>query len=73
FIKLKSMIDQIRIQLEDLYNIDETGCRTGVAVNQYIYTRNQRAIFIPNAKNRELITLVESINAASDVSEPMVT
>ncbi|KAF2824588.1 HET-domain-containing protein [Ophiobolus disseminans] len=55
---LESFTQKLGIQPEDLYNMDETGCRIGVATNQYVYMKNGRQVFIPNANNRKLITLV---------------
>ncbi|KAF2003748.1 CENP-B protein, partial [Amniculicola lignicola CBS 123094] len=56
----------------DTYNMDETGCRIGVATSQYVYTRRGRQVFIPNANNRELVTLVECISADGASITPMV-
>jgi hypothetical protein len=63
---------ELGIQPGDLYNTDETGCRIGVAKSQYVYSKNGREVFIPNAKNRELITLVECVSADGVAIEPMV-
>jgi hypothetical protein len=72
FTRLDTCIKELGIQPEDLYNMDETGCRIGVAINQYVYSRNGRQIFIPNANNRELVTLVEAISSDGFAITPMV-
>ena len=69
---LESFIQELGIQPEDLYNMDETGCRIGVATNQYVYTKNGRQVFIPSANNRELITLVECVSSSGAAIAPMV-
>jgi hypothetical protein len=52
--------------------MDETGCRIGIATNQYVYTKNRRQIFILSANNRELVTLVECISSDSAAIAPIV-
>ncbi|KAF1999839.1 hypothetical protein P154DRAFT_535096 [Amniculicola lignicola CBS 123094] len=52
--------------------MDKTGCQIGVASNQYVYTQRGQQVFIPNANNRELITLVECISADSASITPIV-
>lgn len=52
--------------------MDKTGCRIGVAKNQYVYTKNGRQVLIPHANNRELITLVETVSAAGVSIKPMI-
>src|SRR5205823_5509592 len=59
FDRLKGFIDNRGIQPGDTYNMDETGCRIGVAKSQYVYTKNGRQLFIPCTNNRELVTLIE--------------
>jgi hypothetical protein len=39
FKKLKAKIDELGVQPEDIYNMDETGCQIGVAKGSYVYTR----------------------------------
>jgi hypothetical protein len=46
-----------------MYNMNETGCRIRVSSNQYVYSKNGRQIFLPNANNREIVTFVEAISA----------
>jgi hypothetical protein len=46
-----------------MYNMNETGCRIRVSSNQYVYSKNGRQIFLPNANNRKIVTLVEAISA----------
>jgi hypothetical protein len=52
--------------------MDETGCGIEVATNQNIYSRNGRQVFIPNANNRELVTLVEAVSSDGFAITPMV-
>lgn len=71
--KLKAKIDELSIQPGDMWNMDETGCRIGVARNAYIYTKNSRNnVVLLSANNRELCTLVEAVSATGEVIEPMV-
>lgn len=72
FTQLYEMTQKLSIQPENMYNMDETGCRIGVATNQYVYSRNGRQIFIPNANNRELVTLVEAISSDGSAITSMV-
>lgn len=72
FTRLEGFIEKLGIQPEDMYNMDETGCRIGVATNQYIYSKNGRQVFIPNANNRELVTLVECISSSGVAITPML-
>ncbi|KAF2184555.1 CENP-B protein [Zopfia rhizophila CBS 207.26] len=72
FEKLLAKIQELGILHEDMWNMDETGCRIGVAKNQYVYTRHGKQIFIPHSNNRELISLVECCSANGDIIEPMI-
>ncbi|EDU45984.1 multidrug resistance protein fnx1 [Pyrenophora tritici-repentis Pt-1C-BFP] len=72
YTRLKDLIEERGILPEDIYNMDETGCRIGVAKEQYLYTKNGRTVFIHNANNRELITLVECIRATGEVIPPLI-
>jgi hypothetical protein len=72
FDRLQSIKEELGILPEDVYNMDETGCRIGVATSQYVYSKNGREVFIPNANNRELVTLVECICASGHAIPPMV-
>ncbi|KAF1994311.1 CENP-B protein, partial [Amniculicola lignicola CBS 123094] len=60
------------IQPRDTYNMDETGYQIGVASNQYVYTQRGQQVFIPNANNRELVTLVECISTNGASITPIV-
>lgn len=71
--KLKAIIDELGVVPEDMYNMDETGCRIGVAKNQYVYTaRGRDNIVMPSSNNRELMTLVETVSAVGRVINPMI-
>ncbi|EMD86825.1 hypothetical protein COCHEDRAFT_1058534, partial [Bipolaris maydis C5] len=72
YTRLKDLIDERGILPEDIYNMDETGCCIGVAKEQYLYTKNGRTVFIHNANNRELVTLVECIRATGEVIPPLI-
>jgi hypothetical protein len=72
FSKLKDIMDSYSVQPDDLWNMDETGCRIGVNRNQYVYTYRNRTISMPSSNNRELITLVESVSATGASIGPMV-
>jgi hypothetical protein len=43
FKNLESKIDELGVQTEDVYNMDETGCRIGVTKGSYVYTRLGKA------------------------------
>ena len=70
--RLEKHMKELGILPEDIYNMDETGCRIGVATNQYVYSKFGREIFIPSANNRELVTLVECVSAAGWAIPPMI-
>jgi hypothetical protein len=55
-----------------MYNMNETGCQIGVSSNQYTYSKNGRQIFLANANNREIVTLVEAISVDGFAITPMV-
>lgn len=72
FEQLQATIEQLGVQHDDMYNMDETGCRIGVASSQYVYSTGGQQVFIANANNRELITLVECVCSTGFAIEPMV-
>ena len=72
FEQLQATIEKLGVQPNDMYNMDETGCRIGVASSQYVYSAGGRQVFIANANNRELITLVECVCSTGFAIEPMV-
>jgi hypothetical protein len=73
FNRLHKVLQQHGISSDDIYNMDETGCRIGVAKSQYIYTaRKKQQVVIPSANNRELVTLVEYISASGISIPPLV-
>ena len=71
--KLQQEIERLGVVPQDMWNMDETGCRIGVAKNQYVYTaRGKNNIVLPSSNNRELVTLVECMSATGASIEPMV-
>ncbi|KAF2177060.1 DDE-domain-containing protein, partial [Zopfia rhizophila CBS 207.26] len=72
FEKLCAIIQRLGILAEDMWNMDETGCRIGVAKNQYVYTKHGKTVFIPHSNNRELMTLVEACSANGEIIDPMI-
>ncbi|KAI1676177.1 DDE superfamily endonuclease [Pyrenophora tritici-repentis] len=72
YTRLKDLVDERGILPEDIYNMDETGCCIGVAKEQYLYTKNGGTVFIHNANNRELITLVECVRGTGEVIPPLI-
>ncbi|KAF1993088.1 DDE-domain-containing protein, partial [Amniculicola lignicola CBS 123094] len=72
FNHLESFINKHRIQPRDTYNMDETSCQIGVTSNQYVYTQRGQQVFIPNANNHELVTLVECISTNGASITPIV-
>lgn len=72
FDQLEATMAELGVQPHDMYNMDETGCRIGVATSQYVYSVGGRDVFVANANNRELVTLVECVNSGGYAIEPMV-
>jgi len=70
--KLNSYRQRLGVTDNNLYNMDETGIRIGVAKSSYVYTKHGRQIIIPTATNRELISLIECVSANGQVIEPML-
>lgn len=65
----KRAIDEYAIQPGDLYNIDETGIHIGVGGQRYIITMasDDDDIQSPSDKNRESVTVVETVAADGSV------
>ena len=71
--RLKGVIDEFAIGVDDIWNIDETGFRVGVGRNQWIVTHNSaRRLYLPSPQNRESLTVVEGISAAGSVVPPFI-
>jgi len=71
---VKQTIDQNGIQPDDIYNFDETGFAMGLISAQKVVTRSdlygRQAILQP--RNREWVTVVEAISAASFALPPTI-
>ncbi|EMD62763.1 hypothetical protein COCSADRAFT_93360, partial [Bipolaris sorokiniana ND90Pr] len=72
YTRLKDLIDERGILPKDIYNIDKTGCRISIAKEQYLYTKNRHTVFIYNANNRELITLIKCVRGTGEVIPPLI-
>lgn len=44
FKKLKAKTDELDITWGNMYNMDETGCRIGVAGSSYVYTKHGKSV-----------------------------
>lgn len=57
-------MDALAIQPSDLYNMDETGFRIGVAGSQWIITLSpDRESYLASSEERELVTDIEAVSA----------
>jgi hypothetical protein len=71
----KGKLDRCGIQPEDLWNADESGFRIGIGCKQHVVVhvdRRNKRISTPKDTERELVTLLECVNAAGDVIPPLV-
>jgi len=68
----KLMLD-LDIRLEDVWNFDETGFRIGCLLGQIVFTHTEnKAVYISDPENRELVTSMECISASGETIDPMV-
>ncbi|KAF5847712.1 hypothetical protein GGP41_008922 [Bipolaris sorokiniana] len=61
YTRLKDLINERGILPNNIYNIDKIGYCISIIKEQYLYTKNRRIVFIYNANNRKLITLIKYI------------
>jgi hypothetical protein len=58
---------------EDIWNMDETSFRVGIARTQHVLTQHpEQRNWTPSSNNRETVTVVEAISAAGATIQPMV-
>lgn len=73
FWRYKAAVQKYAIQLQDIWNFDETGFRIGIGKNQWIVTRdNRRPAYIPSSTSRELVTCIEAVSADGRLIPPML-
>ena len=73
FKEFKKVIDDHGIQVNDIWNCDETGFRIGVGRGQWIVTREfNRQTFYTVSDNRETVTIMEAISGGGLVIPPMI-
>ena len=66
-------MDEKRILLDDMYNMDETGFQIGVEKNQWIVTIDpSRQSYLASSNNRDYITIIEEIQGLGEVLPLMV-
>ena len=64
FLKYKAICKEHGIQPNDIWNMDETGFRIGVAKQQTVLTELPgRYTALPSSNNRESLTIIEAISA----------
>ena len=57
----------------DIWNMDETGFRIGIARAQKVLSQNRQAqAYIPAGNNREMVTVIEAISASGRSTPPMI-
>ena len=63
--RFQSKCQEFGIQIEDVYNFDETGFRMGVGKSQWVITEEKTLpLYQTDADNREYITSIETIGAS---------
>lgn len=73
FDKLWRILIEKDINISDIYNADETGCRVGVGRDQKVITLDsQKVPCLGTASSRKLVTLYESVSADGFAVPPMV-
>lgn len=73
FDKYKAICDEHGIQPPDVWNMDETGFRIGIARDQLVLTQDpDKRQFLPAPENRESVTVVEAISASGGAIAPMI-
>jgi len=73
FGRCAKVCDKYGIQARDQYNFDETGFRIGIGRDQWIITRDPtRQAYLGSSRNRELVTVCETISADGHVLPPMI-
>ena len=64
FQRTRAIMNALYIQPADLYNMDETGFRIGIAGSQWIITLSaDRQSYLASSENRELVTDIETVLA----------
>ena len=54
----------LNIQMEDIYNVDETGIALGVCTNSRVLASSKKKkAYIKSPENREWVSIIESISA----------
>lgn len=72
FSRFQQLRDELGVQNEDIWNMDETGFRIGVGRSQWIITTiESRRAYLAADENRELVTSIEAISAGGHVLPPM--
>ena len=73
FASFKATCDEEGILPCNIWSMDETGLRIGIAKHQFVLTEfPKRRITLPNAGNRESVTIVEAISAGGEFIPAML-
>ena len=73
FTNFKAAIDDKGIQVQDIFNMDETGFRCGCGIVHCVVTRDARkALRLIDLDNRDYITSVECISAIGFEIPPLL-
>ena len=73
FEELRALFAKYGIQVEDTWNVDETGVRVGIGGTEYVVTANTDVQHtVGNRTNRKSITIVEAISGGGRTIPPMV-
>ncbi|KFA81768.1 hypothetical protein S40288_11568 [Stachybotrys chartarum IBT 40288] len=67
FFDLQQVIDDNGILPDEIWNMDETGFRSGMGTNAVVITKRKKALYFGLPTNRESATAVEAISAAGNV------
>jgi len=73
FSNFQETIQRLNIRTQDIWNFDETGFRIGCLQSQLVFTRvENKAVYISDPENRELVTSMECISADGRSINPMI-
>ena len=73
FAMLKQLCAEKNIQVEDIWNMDETGIATGLGVNGLVMGASEkRRVYVRGAGDREWISIVHAVSASGRSTTPVV-
>ena len=69
---LRAYYTENNINPDNFWNFNESRVCLSIARNQLVWTGSGRNIYMPHSNNRELVTLVETIQSTGEVIPPIV-